>query len=289
MKKRHLLFIAFLILGGCTSNTSKKEVPNIILPKDYNINLKYQKGAPPIDDTSYRSKSYNERVRFVVLHYTVAGSESSLNTLTSGGVSSHYLITDRPEDPVLSLVPEDKRAWHAGVSYFQGRENLNDTSIGIEIVNQGFTKSNDSLKFTPFSEDQMIKTAKLLKDIVDRYEIHPTRVVGHSDIAPIRKWDPGPLFPWRELHLEYGVGAWYIESDKRYYEDKKIYQTYSTPMLIEEFRRYGYDIGSRYQWDEKNSAVIRAFQLHFRPSNITGVMDLETFSILKALNKRYNN
>ncbi|MCU6172541.1 N-acetylmuramoyl-L-alanine amidase, partial [Enterobacter bugandensis] len=98
---------------------------------------------------------------------------------------------------VLQLVPESQRAWHAGVSYWQGRNNLNDTSIGIEIVNRGFTERMLRREWYAYNESQIELIERLTKDIVERYNIDPANVVAHSDIAPLRKSDPGPLFPWK--------------------------------------------------------------------------------------------
>ena len=127
----------------------------------------------------------------------------------------------------------DKRAWHAGLREFGDRRNLNDTSIGIEIVNLGI-KSYDETekkygffipedKYIEFEEGQIKKLAFLLKELIKKYNIKPKDILGHSDIAPTRKIDPGAKFPWERLYKEYGIGAWYDEKDKIFFMNEKLY------------------------------------------------------------------
>ena len=134
------------------------------------------------------------------MHYTAEDFHSSLKTLTDEHVSAHYLLPAHPQrehgkPTVYRLVPEAMRAWHAGTSAWRGRSNLNDTSIGIEIVNKGFTRSMLFTHWQPYTAEQIAVLIPLSRDIVQRYGIQPQDVVGHSDIAPQRKQDPGPLFP----------------------------------------------------------------------------------------------
>ena len=163
-----------------------------------------------IDYNSYRTTTpYGKRVRFLVLHYTALDFAASVKALTTGAASAHYLIP-APHDPsykaagfkgqrIFNLVAEEDRAWHAGVSGWARRDNLNDTSIGIEIVNQGYRDTPQGRVWYPFSEAQIQALIPLLKDIAKRHGITPDRIIGHSDIAPGRKVDPGPLFPWKRL------------------------------------------------------------------------------------------
>src|SRR5690606_14223956 len=111
-------------------------------------------------------------------------NEKSVEVLTQQTVSSHYLIQDYDDDDIYILVGENERAWHAGASYWMGRTNINDSSIGIEIVNPGYSKYQGEMWFYPFPEHQFKKIAELAKDIVKRYELDPTFVVAHSDVAP---------------------------------------------------------------------------------------------------------
>lgn len=158
-------------------------------------------------NTDYTSANQDSRVQFIVLHYTSTDLPHSLGILTHGGVSAHYLIGDDEPATVYRLVDENRRAWHAGVSEWQGRTWLNATSIGIEIVNQGYRDTPQGRVWYPFSEAQIQALIPLLKDIAKRHGITPDRIIGHSDIAPGRKVDPGPLFPWKRL-ADAGLVPW---------------------------------------------------------------------------------
>ena len=167
-------------------------------------------------DSSYTSKGQNYRQRFIILHYTALNRDSSLRVLTTDEVSAHYLISDKKSDPVYSLVDESRRAWHAGASEWKTSKNLNDSSIGIEIVNNGNVSGN----FEPFRDFQIKEVAVLVRYLADKYEIPATNILGHSDIAPQRKPDPGPLFPWEELYKKYNLGMWYDNDRKSAYESE---------------------------------------------------------------------
>ena len=158
-------------------------------------------------DRSHPSANQDNRIQFVVLHYTNANLERSLALLTHGEVSSHYLIGDDKSGTVYKLMDENQRAWHAGESQWQGRTWLNSSSIGIEIVNPGFKDTPTGRLWYPYSEAQIESLITLLKDISKRNGISPRHIIGHSDIAPLRKLDPGPLFPWKRLAAE-GLGLW---------------------------------------------------------------------------------
>ena len=252
-----------------------------------------------IDSETYRSTGKSQRIKSIVLHYTVSDNERSIQLLTKGQVSSHYLILDNDDNKIYSLVPESQRAWHAGSGGFGGRTILNDTSIGIEIVNKGIQPQylralkDSELDYHPyehfveFDELQVKKVAQLVQDIAKRYEISPKNIIGHSDLAPARKIDPGAKFPWQRLYKEYGIGAWYDEADKRYFTEEVQLATPTIAEIKQAFRDYGYQINDTNQWDKASRDVIYAFQLHFRPLNPTGQMDIETYAILKALNKKY--
>ena len=252
-----------------------------------------------IDSETYRSTGKSQRIKSIVLHYTVSDNERSIQLLTKGQVSSHYLILDNDDNKIYSLVPESQRAWHAGSGGFGGRTILNDTSIGIEIVNKGIQPQylkalkDSELNYHPyehfveFDDLQVKKVAQLVQDIAKRYEISPKNIIGHSDLAPARKIDPGAKFPWQRLYKEYGIGAWYDEADKRYFTEEIQLATPTIPEIKQAFRDYGYQINSTDEWDKASRDVVYAFQLHFRPLNPTGQMDIETYAILKALNKKY--
>ena len=237
-------------------------------------------------DSEYDSVGQNYRERFIILHYTALNREKSLAALTKNQVSAHFLVSDDKDDPVFALVPEGKRAWHAGDSEWKNSKNLNDSSLGIEIVNDG----DVSGQFVPYKSFQIKNVAVLVKYLAEKYDIPATNIIGHSDIAPQRKSDPGPLFPWKELYTKYNIGMWYEEATKRSYENQYSFGLGSIPVseMQKELRKFGYSIEITNQWDKQAKNVVRAFQHHFRPSKYDGVMDVETYAILKALNEKYN-
>ena len=252
-----------------------------------------------IDSETYQATGKSERIKSIVLHYTVSNNARSINTLTTGQVSAHYLILDNDDDKIYNLVSEDERAWHAGNGAFAGRTILNDTSIGIEIVNSGIKPEyRDALKngnldyhpydhYVEFDELQIKKVAQLVQDLAARYNISPKNIIGHADMAPSRKIDPGAKFPWQRLYKEYGIGAWYDEFDKQYFMNQDAFAAATIPEIKQAFRDYGYQINDTNEWDKASRNVVYAFQLHFRPQQPTGELDLETYAILKALNKKY--
>ena len=240
------------------------------------------------------SPAQNDRVRFLVMHYTALSESDSLKALTKDQVSSHYLVPQALESfqdkpVVMQLVDENKRAWHAGVSTWNGRSNLNDTSIGVEIVNLGFT--DDMLghrTWYPYTEKQVAAIAALAKDIITRYQITPDNVLGHSDIAPLRKQDPGKLFPWERL-AQMGIGAWPDKSTvSKYLAGRSPYASANVSLVQALLKQYGYDQMPQTGILDKNTqTTISAFQMHFRPSDISGKADAETEAIARALIEKY--
>lgn len=249
----------------------------------------------------YPAKGQDERIRYLVLHYTAMENEPSIRALTNNEVSSHYLVTDVNNDTIYALVDETKRSWHAGASSWKGVNNINFSSVGIEIVNKGYTTDKtltgnpdlaDATRyFFDFPDYQIKQVAELSRDIIDRYKIDPINVIAHSDIAPQRKHDPGPKFPWKKLYQEYNIGAWYEESQKSIYLSQFPYAELESFTFIQsvqtDLEKYGYEIQKTGMWDEQTKKVITAFQYHFRPERFDGVMDAETWAILKALILKY--
>ncbi|XP_065667755.1 N-acetylmuramoyl-L-alanine amidase AmiD [Hydra vulgaris] len=237
-------------------------------------------------NNSVKAKSYNNRQRFLVIHYTAIDLENSVKILTGDKVSSHYLVPDgklADEGIIYQFVDENLRAFTQGISYWRGWTNLNDNGISIEIVNLGYEHINKTIKWFPFSNSQIQLVTSLSKDIVKRYSLEPKNVIGHSDCAPGRKQDPGPLFPWEQLYKD-GIGAWPEKNDVLHFQ-----QHYSnTNLKLEEvhleLQTYGYFINK--DAETTRNAII-SFQMHFRPAKYDGIMDTETFAILKALNKKY--
>lgn len=268
--------IIAVILSGCASRSADIESRD-----NYNVNH------------NFKAISQNERVRFLIIHYTAQDNSHSLQTLTKDKVSAHYLVMKEPvsmqgKPLILQLVDENKRAWHAGVSSWNGRANLNDTSIGIEIVNPGYTDNMlGSRTWYPYSEKQIATIATLAKDIIHRYQITPDSVLGHSDIAPLRKHDPGKLFPWERL-AAMGIGAWPDRQMVNKYlagRHPKSFAGVRTIQLL--LKQYGYEIPLNGILDEDTQKTLSAFQMHFRPADISGNPDAETEAIALALIEKY--
>lgn len=265
------------VLAGCSQQT-----PPDVSVKNYLL-----------DDT-HSSAAQNERIRFLVFHYTAVDDTTSLKLLSGENVSAHYLISDRVDSRtrkpiVYRLVSEERRAWHAGVSNWNGRVNLNDSSVGIEIVNPGFTENLLGQKtWYPYSQPQINALTALAKEIIRRYGITPDNVLGHSDIAPLRKQDPGKLFPWKALAGQ-GVGAWPEPLRVQKHLAGRAPDAPADVLTLQTaLRRYGYDrIPLSGVLDEDTRKTLSAFQMHFRPENINGTPDAETLAIAQALNEQY--
>lgn len=227
----------------------------------------------------------------LVIHYTADDFDSSLATLTDKQVSSHYLVPAVPpryngKPRIWQLVPEQELAWHAGISAWRGATRLNDTSIGIELENRGWQKSSGVKYFAPFEQAQIQALIPLAKDIIARYHIKPENVVAHADIAPQRKDDPGPLFPWQQL-AQQGIGAWPDAQRVNFYLAGRAPHTLvDTASLLELLARYGYDVKPDMTPREQRR-VIMAFQMHFRPTLYNGEADAETQAIAEALLEKY--
>lgn len=219
----------------------------------------------------------------MVLHYTNANLERSLALLTHGEVSSHYLIGDNPAT-IYQLVDESRRAWHAGDSQWEGRTWLNSTSIGIEIVNPGFTDTPTGRVWHPYSEAQIQALIVLLKDIVQRNGIQPRHIIGHSDIAPLRKLDPGPMFPgnaWPTPALASGPTLRRWRSSARFDVNPPSITWYQ-----QQLARFGYAIEQTGELDVSTRHVLAAFQMRFRPQLFDGQPDAQTAAILQVLNSQ---
>ncbi|KVM83799.1 N-acetylmuramoyl-L-alanine amidase [Burkholderia stagnalis] len=243
-------------------------------------------------DTSRHAQGADSRIRFLVMHYTESDEVQSLRTLTGDAVSAHYVVPERPRIergvPVVhQLVPEAQRAWHAGVSAWQGTTELNAASIGIENVNAGPADTPQGRTWQPYPPEQVDALIRLSKDIVARYGIAPTRVVGHSDIAPQRKIDPGPRFPWRAL-AQAGVGAWPDDATvAARLAGRDPHAAVDVRALQLKLARYGYDVPTDGELDARTRRVFAAFQMHFRPSDCAGNPDAQTDAIAQALLDKY--
>ncbi|MES2997832.1 MAG: N-acetylmuramoyl-L-alanine amidase [Pseudomonadota bacterium] len=343
--------------------------------------------------------NYDRRIRSIVTHYTVLDEDASRDVLKHGGVGAHYLIPkERKEDgtDVWQFVKDTDRAWDAGISHWQARDGLNDTSLGIEIVGYGYglaQESKDILwpyqvedeistlltaeikkdqkfyqllvdhdllkafladmqrslvpplkredykkyvleaeitkyravtkdlreKHDPFSkisqadlydlekegkliwdeytEHQRATLVSLIKQLCEDlkikegdttcYEISPTAIIGHSDIAPGRKVDPGPKFPWKYLY-EQGIGAWPDEEQVSAIKSKiGTVQEIDIAWVQDNLRCFGYQVKTTKTLDEQTQNAVRSFQMHFEPDNYSGSPSINTVSILAALIKKY--
>ncbi|WP_265421940.1 N-acetylmuramoyl-L-alanine amidase [Aeromonas salmonicida] len=252
--------------------------------------------APYQLSSRYPSASQNERIAFLILHYTDEDDANSLRLLTEPAhqVSAHYLIprdTDQTPLPIYQLVPDSQRAWHAGRSRWHQYAGLNASSLGIEIVNLGYPPEDALLpahqrRWQPYTQAQIAAIGALTQKLVQRYRIPPTQVLAHSDVAPERKQDPGPHFPWRELALHYGVGAWPDEARVTALRQQPA-AAWNALTWQQQLARYGYGIAPSGTWDEQSRAALRAFQLHFRPALVSGEPDEQSQAILTALLERY--
>src|SRR5258708_30118168 len=252
MKKRILLFLIVCCLAGCAS-------------------------GPPIDN-GYSSASQDSRVQFVVIHFTSTDFPTSLKTLTQDQVSSHYLVRDDPPT-VYRLVDESRRAYHAGVSSWKGQTQLNAASIGIEIVNLGLKPSGE---WDEYPKAQIDVVIKLIKDIVARHEIRPDRIVGHNDIAPQRKVDPGPKFPWKRLADE-GIIPWpdAVAVSRRRAEFEA--HLPDVEWFQQNLAKHGFAVPLNGELDLATRNVLIAFQMKYRPARFDGTPDAETAALLDVL------
>jgi len=204
----------------------------------------------------------------LVLHYTgMPTGEAALERLRdpAAKVSSHYLVEE--DGRVFRLVPEERRAWHAGLSFWKGRDDLNSASVGIEIVNPGH-----EFGYRPFPDAQVAAVIALVADVRSRWTIEDDRIVGHSDVAPDRKDDPGELFPWKRL-AEAGHGLW-VEPPAAPGEPLGEGEEGAGVFALQAgLTRLGYDNAPTGKFDAHTTAVVRAFQRHWVQTRFDGVAD----------------
>jgi N-acetylmuramoyl-L-alanine amidase len=215
----------------------------------------------------------------LILHYTgMASAEAALRRLCdpAAEVSCHYLVFE--DGGIYQLVAEERRAWHAGLSCWDGERDMNSVSIGIELANGG-----PDFGSPPFAEPQIVAAIALCRDILARRKIPPQRVLGHSDIAPARKIDPGESFPWGRL-AEAGIGHYVTAAPVGAGANlQRGSRGGDVEKLQERLARYGYDVAVTGLYDERTEVVIKAFQRHFRPARVDGRADRSTLETLEAL------
>ncbi len=212
-------------------------------------------------------------VDMLVLHYTgMRSGRDAIDRLRdpAARVSAHYVVEE--DGTLFRLVPEERRAWHAGISFWQGRRGLNDVSVGIEIVNPGHEWG-----YRRFPAEQMRTVVTLSLQIIARHGIPADRVVAHSDIAPDRKQDPGELFDWPAL-ARAGIGLW---------PDTQMDPVPGAPAPVDAIQAglaaFGYDCPHTGQLDTATQVVLTAFQRRFRPARIDGQPDAECLARLGRL------
>ena len=214
----------------------------------------------------FSSPNFNDRPKdivpnILVIHYTGMQSlDQALQRLMSSNsqVSAHYLISRKGE--IFKLVSEEKRAWHAGVSYWRGETDINSYSIGIELENPGH-----EFGYSKFPKSQMSVLTELCVEIINKYSISPENIVGHSDIAPRRKKDPGELFDWKSLAKK-GVGLW----------PEPILNKITVKSFEKSLNDFGYEVVDL-------RSTVTAFQRHYLPDTVSGISDATTQKTLATL------
>ena len=230
------------------------------------------------------SANYGERDKgrlpdMIVLHYTgmpdVEGAIARLCT-TGSDVSAHYIVLE--DGRIVQCVPEAKRAWHAGVAFWAGEEDINSCSIGVEIVNRGHDWG-----YPDFPLRQIAAVIALCRGIMLRRKVPSHRVLGHSDVAPSRKKDPGEKFPWHSL-ANSGVGHWVQPAPIVRGHLLKIGAVSDDVRDLQQaLAKYGYGIPINGKYDATTMEVVTAFQRHFRPLRVDGIADRSTLTTLQAL------
>lgn len=240
-------------------------------------------GGVPID-ASHGARGQDSRVLFLILHYTVADTPLSLRVLTGDEVSAHYLVSDETPPRIFRLVDEGRRAWHAGASAWKGHRLLNASSIGIEIVHPGFRLGPNQERFyPPFPEAQMEALIPLVRDIVERHGIRPERILGHGEVAPMTKEDPGPTFPWRRL-AELGLTPPWPEASRVAAQRERFEALLPDIAWFQRtLAQHGYAVEPSGELDEQTQRVLMNFQMRYRPARFDGAPDAETAALLHVL------
>jgi N-acetylmuramoyl-L-alanine amidase len=232
-----------------------------------------------IPSANYGDRAKDRQPDMIVLHYTgMPDVEGAIKQLCAAGtdVSAHYIVLE--DGRIVQLVPEAKRAWHAGVSSWAGEEDINSCSIGIEIVNRGHDWG-----YPEFPLRQIAAVIALCRGIMLRRKVPSHRVLAHSDVAPARKKDPGEKFPWHSL-ANSGVGHWVQPAPIVHGESLKLGSiNESVEGMQRALARYGYGVPVTGKYDGPTMEVVSAFQRHFRPARVDGVADHSTLATLQSL------
>ena len=239
------------------------------------------KGADVMASPNFGERRDGRAPDILVLHYTgMPTAEGALDWLrrAESEVSSHYFVFE--DGRVVQLVPETLRAWHAGRSFWKGETDINSSSIGIEIANPGHPGG-----LPDFPPTQIAAVIELCRDIVARNKIPPERVLAHSDVAPVRKIDPGENFPWATLAAS-GVGHWVDPSP---IGGGRFFQQGDSGPPVEALQAmlalFGYDVPVSGEYCGKTRGVVEAFQRHYRQERVDGIADASTIDTLHRLLK----
>lgn len=233
-------------------------------------------------DHSLSARGQSDRIKYVILHYTVSDTPRSIKTLTTTDVSAHYLLTDTEQPFFYTLVDESRQSNHAGISSWKIYNQLNSASIGIEIVNPGFKETAQGRVYAPFPQAQIDQLIVLLKDIVKRHNIAPGNILGHNDIAPQRKQDPGPMFPWKQL-ADAGLITWPEPSRVAARIEGFQQQLPEVAWFQRKLAEVGYAVPQSGELDQATRNVVSVFQTKYRPSLYDGTPDAETAALLDVL------
>ena len=215
-------------------------------------------------------KRQKKDIKFVIIHYTGMQSEiESIKRLKDlkHKVSCHYLINRKGQ--IIRMVDDSHIAWHAGKSKWKKFTNLNDNSIGIELVNKGH-----QFGYQNFSRNQIKSLISLCKNLKKKYHLKKENFLGHSDIAPLRKNDPGEKFPWKKLS-RFKIGKWFEKSQKNFKIDEKKIKF----LFFKNLQKIGYRYFNIHKRNNKDKYIIRSFQRHYLPNNVSGKVTQKTYKI----------
>ena len=221
----------------------------------------------------------NKGIKIIVIHYTgMQSGVDALNRLTDfkSKVSCHYLINEKGQ--IINIIPDNYTAWHAGKSRWGKLSSLNKYSIGIELVNPGH-----NFGYKKFGKKQISALIQLIKKLIKKYNINKQNIVGHSDIAPLRKKDPGEKFPWKIL-AKSNIGIWHNLKQKKLMKNRKKKILKKEKLIFFKFlNKIGFQTRFNIKKSRYQKKLIEAFQRRFRPELISGILDKECFFIAKNL------
>ena len=221
----------------------------------------------------------NKGIKIIVIHYTgMQSGVDALNRLTGfkSKVSCHYFINEKGQ--IINIIPDNYTAWHAGKSRWRKLSSLNKYSIGIELVNPGH-----NFGYKKFRKKQISALIKLIKKLIKKYNINKKNIVGHSDIAPLRKKDPGEKFPWKIL-AKSNIGIWHNLKQKKLMKNRKKKILKKEKLIFFKFlNKIGFQTRFNIKKSKYQKKLIEAFQRRFRPELISGIIDRECFFIAKNI------